>query len=261
MHGLEAVHRRLRSARLETIGDEPTYSPWATAEAAQVVSALHRLEAGDARPARHLVGVIERSDGAWVDLVDGLAKQAAQQTADRPDRQIALELLLELIETERLSIPAIRRFLVDGNAVDEVAQDVLVAVATSIGSFQGRSRFVTWLHSLASNQAKLYLRSQSRRPRPADADEYSTSELRDQQSVSLRLSSLVARRESVDDVISVLPEPYRTPVVLRDVDQLPYAEIADRLEIGVNTVRSRIHRGRALLVNTLAQYVDADQEH
>lgn len=127
---------------------------------------------------------------------------------------------------------------------------MLVALAASISSFEGRAAFQTWLYSLSTNQTKLYLRSQSRRAKPVDglgvADD-ATDNNWDQGKVSLRLSSLVARRQSVDDLITQLPEPYRTPVVLRDVDQLAYATIADQLGVEVNTVRSRIFRGRALL--------------
>ena len=63
--------------------------------------------------------------------------------------------------------------------------------------------------------------------------------------------ALASGREDLERALRSLPEPFRTAVVLRDVQELSYAEIAEALEIPVGTVMSRIHRGRALLRATL----------
>jgi len=160
---------------------------------------------------------------------------------------------LRHISQERLGIGAIRRYLVDENAVDQVFQDVLVAVATSVSSYAGRAAFTTWLYSVATNQAKLFLRTQSRRAQPVDPHEIAEGQWT-QAAVSDRLSSQVAFQASMNDMLAELPESYRTAVVLRDIEKLSYAEIATELAIEVNTVRSRIHRGRALLA---ASFVSA----
>jgi RNA polymerase sigma-70 factor (ECF subfamily) len=64
-----------------------------------------------------------------------------------------------------------------------------------------------------------------------------------------------------DDEIAValqaLPEKYKSVVVLRDVEDLPYEEIAEALEIPIGTVRSRLHRARALLFDRLKKYAQA----
>jgi RNA polymerase sigma-70 factor (ECF subfamily) len=59
--------------------------------------------------------------------------------------------------------------------------------------------------------------------------------------------ALASGGEILERALAALPEPFRTAVVLRDVQELSYAEIADALAIPVGTVMSRIHRGRALL--------------
>ncbi len=171
-------------------------------------------------------------------LLDGLAERAALGSRD------ALDVLLEVVDNFRLAVPSVRRLVADDHSVEEIAQDVLVAIARSISNFEGRSAFRSWMYGVSRNQAKLFLRGQSRRPVPVEPI--------DQAGVAMHLSSLVARRETLDNTIQLLPLVYRDAVVLRDVEQLTYAEIGQRLGIEVNTVRSRIARGRALLSVELA---------
>jgi RNA polymerase sigma-70 factor (ECF subfamily) len=61
--------------------------------------------------------------------------------------------------------------------------------------------------------------------------------------------------DDVQDALRALPDEYRAAVVLCDVVGLPYNEIADQLGVPVGTVRSRIHRGRALLRSSLKEEV------
>ena len=69
--------------------------------------------------------------------------------------------------------------------------------------------------------------------------------------MSERRIGSVADRLALDDALAELPEDYRSAVVLRDVGDLDYAEIADVLGIPVGTVKSRIARGRRLLADQL----------
>lgn len=149
-----------------------------------------------------------------------------------------LDLLVTLIDTDRLAIPAIRQLVADDHTVEEVAQDVLVAVAEGIGDFRGGSLFRTWLFGLARNQTLQFLRGQSRQ-RDRDTRAFDPRP-------TVRISSQIAQRGSLVATLEQLPEHYRDAVVLRDVEQLSYEEIATELAIEVNTVRSRISRGRAL---------------
>ena len=65
--------------------------------------------------------------------------------------------------------------------------------------------------------------------------------------------ALASGRADVERALRALPEAFRAAVVLRDVQELSYAEIADTLEIPTGTVTSRIHRGRALLREALGK--------
>ena len=121
---------------------------------------------------------------------------------------------------------------------------MLLAVARSIGGFQGSARFTTWLHTVARNTAIGYLR------RLRSTDQLGPDE---PASESVRLSSIIAGRAAVQAALDKLPPTYREPVVLRDVQQLAYQEVADRLGLNLNTVKSRIARGRALLARLIEE--------
>jgi RNA polymerase sigma-70 factor (ECF subfamily) len=110
-------------------------------------------------------------------------------------------------------------------------------VVQAIGSFQGDAKFTTWLHQLARNRSVDHLR-RVRSTTSREAVEPSPAE---------RMSSLVASRHAVRQLLDQLPPRYRDAVLLRDVEHLPYADVATRLGRNLNTVKAHVARGRALL--------------
>lgn len=137
-----------------------------------------------------------------------------------------------------------RRIVADpGDALD-ATQEALLAVARRIDHFDGRCAFTTWLYRVATNAALDELRRRARRAPPAAPDTVLAPSDDD--------PSRVVDRLDVRAALGALPEEFRVAVVLRDLGDLPYAEIADILGIPVGTVRSRIARGRALLAERLA---------
>ncbi len=169
------------------------------------------------------------------DALDALAARAASGERD------ALEALLAQIVDGGLARAPVRRLIIEEAEAADVEQDVLIAVAESIGGFRGEARFTTWLHRVARNTAVDHLRRR-RDALPLDPEVQGPTE---------RISSLIASRTVLEDALAALPEAYREPVVLRDVAQLPYAEIAERLDLNLNTVKTRIARGRALVAAML----------
>lgn len=137
-----------------------------------------------------------------------------------------------------------RRIVPDpGDALD-ATQEALLRVATRIGHFDGRSAFTTWLYRVATNTALDEARRRSRRPRPVadpDLDRAGTPDPGD-----------AATRIDVQAALAEVPEVFRVALVLRDLCDLPYEEIATILDVPTGTVRSRIARGRALLADRLA---------
>jgi RNA polymerase sigma factor (sigma-70 family) len=184
-----------------------------------------------------MVPVVPEDANEAPDLLDALAAQAAAGDL------AALDALLRAIDDQRLARTAVRRTILADHDVDDVVQDVMVAVAEGIGRFRGEARFTTWMGAIARNKAIAHLRRQR--------DEASLPD--DVVGDAQRVSSVLATRATVDDVIARLPATYRDVVVLRDVHQVPYAEIADRLGLNENTVRTRAARGRALAASLLAE--------
>ena len=140
-----------------------------------------------------------------------------------------------------------RRLLLAGGVAQRVGgggtagSEIQSAVAQSIGSFRGDAKFTTWLHQLARNRAVDHLR-RVRSAEPLDAHDYSAA---------VRLSSMVASQLAVRQLLDELPDRYRDAVLLRDVERLPYEEVATRLGRNANTVKSHVARGRALLAGLI----------
>jgi RNA polymerase sigma-70 factor (ECF subfamily) len=204
-----------------------------TAVVASVDALVARVEAGSGNAAARLARLAPSEPS----VLDALARSAS--AGARP----SLDLLLDLIVELRLVGPALSR-LVDDRSCDDIEQDVLVAVTRSIGSYRGEARFTTWLYAVARNTAIGHLRRTSPTAMLATDDGLADP--------GPRLSSAVAQREAVRVAIDSLPSAYRDAVIMRDIEGLSYAEIGQRLDLNLNTVKSRLSRGRALVAGSLA---------
>ncbi len=135
----------------------------------------------------------------------------------------------------------------DGDAAD-AAQETMIAVVRSIARFDGRSAFSTWVHRIATNASLDELRRRRRRPMlaPVSDDGWSPADEMTDSAAERRIDA-VGERDELDAALATIPEDFRVPVVLRDVGDLDYAEIAALLDVPIGTVKSRIARGRAAL--------------
>ena len=193
----------------------------------------HALDDGDGHTARRVARAT--TGDAAADVLDAIGLRAAAGSA------LATELLVEQLDESGVVRRFVRGALLDEAAVDDVSQDVLIAVATSVRSFSGGSRVTTWVHGIVRHRVVDHLRRQ-RATAPLPDDDVGPSE---------RMSSLIATRATVRDALAALPDLYREPVTLRDIEGLPYATVADRLGRSVGTVKSQISRGRALVASML----------
>lgn len=140
----------------------------------------------------------------------------------------------------------------DRGLAEEVLQDTLLAVWFNAASFAGASQVRTWIYSIARRNALSKLRK--KRPDPVDpeaaipvADLGPTPDDR----ALARLEVGVLNR-----LIDELPEHFRVILVLAFVEDLPYPEISQVLDVPIGTVKSRVSRARAALV-TRAQQAEA----
>jgi len=149
---------------------------------------------------------------------------------------------------------------------EEVAQDVLLKVCRNIGAFRGDSALSSWIYRITFNTAMSRLRASRARSVEvsadggwafaADAEQKSTlprdvpdwSPLADDEIMRAQL------RKRLIKALRELPEIYRLPVLLRDVQGLSTEEASAVLRVKDQTLKSRLHRGRLILRDELAEF-------
>ena len=150
---------------------------------------------------------------------------------------------------------------------EEVTQDVLMKVYRKVGAFRGDAALSSWIYRITFNTAMSRLRNtrlarqaeqekeramaaasaHEERPRtPRQAADW--SRMPDEELLRTQL------REAVAEAIRELPEIYRAPVVLRDIQGLTTEEASTRLKLKDQTLKSRLHRGRLMLRERLQAF-------
>lgn len=176
------------------------------------------------------IGELDFANPHRDEALDGLASAAASSPA-------ATDTLVRIIYKERFVRAEIRKVLIgDDQLAEEALQETALAMVRGLPGFRGDSTFRTWVSAIGRNQAIGILR----RVRP-------TAELVADSGEVARYSSVLASRVDVEAAMAQLPDHFREAVQLRDIEQRSYAEIATILGIELNTVRSRLARGRARL--------------
>jgi len=136
----------------------------------------------------------------------------------------------------------------DDVLAEECTQDTFVKVFQSLATFRGGSRLATWIHRIAVSMALNGLRSRRRRA----AREIDLETVREVPS-----STRVAEpdlKERLRSAIEALPDIYKVPVVLFDIEGFSHAEISELLGVPEGTCKSRLMRARAQLRDALAAF-------
>ena len=135
---------------------------------------------------------------------------------------------------------------------EDLTQDIFLKVFKSLGTFDRRANFQTWLISVSRNLCIDHYRSVRKERQTIDRD-IDANEL----SPATKEPGPVAALEQRDrvlllrDALAELPESLRTAVVMRDIQELSYQDIAARLRLPEGTVKSRINRGRTELARQI----------
>ena len=140
------------------------------------------------------------------------------------------------------------KFVGKHDAAEDLTQDIFLKIFKSLDTFDRRANFQTWLVSVSRNLCIDHYRS-VRKERETIDREIDASELSPASPDRGPFAALEQRDRVVllRQALSALPETLRNAVVLRDLQELSYQEIADRLKLPEGTVKSRINRGRAEL--------------
>ena len=138
----------------------------------------------------------------------------------------------------------------------EAAQEAFLSAWQGLKFFRGEASFSTWLYRLASNACVDLLRKEQRHKAAAgpslnDADTY--IEVADDAATPQELAERSELREQIEEGLQSLSPEHREVLILRELHQLSYDEIAQTLDLDTGTVKSRISRGRKALRNFLLQ--------
>ncbi|MEZ5307389.1 MAG: sigma-70 family RNA polymerase sigma factor [Pyrinomonadaceae bacterium] len=154
------------------------------------------------------------------------------------------------------------RMLNDYEEAVDLTQEAFVRVYLAIERYHSGYAFSTYIYRIATNLAITELRKRKRRKLFSltglfqfDGDEEvefqppDKRETPDLETVNKEKSVVIGK------AIAALPDKYRAPIILREIQELSYEEIAEILELGLGTTKSRISRGRGLLRDRLKDYL------
>lgn len=141
---------------------------------------------------------------------------------------------------------AVRSILKDDDEAQDAMQEAYVRAYIHLGEFRAESRLSTWLVRIAVNEALARLRK-SKRTEPLDEEVEVVSMSRDPEQATSDEQLRVVLEEAVD----ALPEGFRTVFILRSVEQMSTAEVAEAVGIPEDTVKTRLFRARGLLRETV----------
>lgn len=133
--------------------------------------------------------------------------------------------------------------LSSSDSVDDIAQEVFITVYRHLKKFRFESQFSTWLYRITINKCKDNLRKKKIRRIfiPLDNEEPVFESINEDTDI----------KQIVQNAIATLPDKLRIPIVLKDLEGFSYQEIADTMNCGLGTIKSRIFRAREALKITL----------
>jgi RNA polymerase sigma-70 factor (ECF subfamily) len=144
------------------------------------------------------------------------------------------------------------KFVGRHDEAEDLTQDIFLKLFRSLATFDRRANFSTWLISVSRNLCIDHYRSVRKERETIDRD-VDASELSPRSKTQGQMAMMEQRDrvQLLKDAMSALPKTLRTAVLMRDIQELSYHEIAEKLKLPEGTVKSRINRGR----NELARQI------
>ena len=164
------------------------------------------------------------------------------------DRQAFNRLVMQY---QNLVYNFLYRLTPRGDHVEDLAQEVFIKVYRSIKKLKDRAQFKSWLHKIA---VTVYIDEQRRQKKHRERlviDERVLAAQPDPGDTPGQQMERAELQTRLQQAIDELPEEFKLAIVLREIQELSYEEIAQALTCSIGTVRSRIFRGRQLLQQML----------
>ena len=156
------------------------------------------------------------------------------------------------------------RYLKNWEDAEEVTQDVLMKVHRKIDAFRGDAALSSWIYRITFNTAMSRLRTsrysrplEVQAPEPSADGERQVAEPADWSDLADDRVLRGQMRDRLIDALQQLPEVYRIPVILRDIQGLSTEEASAVLHVKPQTLKSRLHRGRLILREHLSDFAGA----
>ncbi|MFZ4618911.1 MAG: RNA polymerase sigma factor [Bacteroidota bacterium] len=138
----------------------------------------------------------------------------------------------------------------DADHVDDIAQEVFIKVYQALQNFRFESSFYTWIYRITVNKC----RDELRKKKVKRFFSFNSFE----KTTNMKIENMATTtfddenmRGVIEESLKKLPEKFRMPIILKDIDGMSYDEIAEVLECEVGTVKSRLSRGRTMLKEIL----------
>jgi len=166
-----------------------------------------------------------------------------EQARNAPEGDLrAFEQLIQLYQKRILA--ACRSMPRDEGVSEDLAQEVFVKAYFGLSRFEGRSSFRHWLQRIKVHHCLNHLKKQEGKTGvPLDDAAEEHTELHVAPTVDRNLESM-SQRQRISNILDSMPATLRIPLIMRDMDELSYEEVASALKIGLSAVKMRIKRAR-----------------
>jgi len=144
------------------------------------------------------------------------------------------------------------RFVGDRDVSSDIVQDTMIRFYLNKDSYKSFAKFSTWIYTIATNLAKNELKRRKRKKLYSiNADDEKEIIIKDKAALPDMVADSVIKNKIIEKALAKVKEVYREVVVLRDIQDLSYEEIAEITGLSIGTVKSRINRGRTQLQKLL----------
>ena len=171
-------------------------------------------------------------------------KDFALMRAIQKGDMVAFSAMVDRYKDRLMNV--IGRMLSSQEEAEDIVQETFIRVYQHRQSFNFQHCFSTWIYTIGLNLARNELRKRKR------FKFYEISEMQGNES-EFAIDPKVPTRlpEAIDAAVKKLPEKYRLAFLLRDVEEMPYEEVAKVLDVPLGTVKSRVNRARLMLRDLL----------
>lgn len=162
--------------------------------------------------------------------------------------RVSFDILIRLYEKKVYRL-CYRFFNNEDDALD-ATQEVFIKVYNYISKFEGRSNFNTWLYKICSNTC-ITISDKKKREKAGllgmITDWFQSFTEKNPEEITINSIEQIHNKQIVSDCLSKIPEKYRMPIILKDIEGLSLESISESLDVPVGTVKSRLNRGRTIL--------------